>query len=219
MVRESRSSAANTPASAVWLLAASTGGLRAVSQFLAKVRPTPGTGFVYAQHIEVTQVNQLVNMVERRSQWRAEVANAGSYVAEGFVTVVSPGEKISIGRDRFFRNARQPWSGLYRPNIDDICSELAACYQHHSGMIVFTGMGEDGVAGSKAIKAGGGSVWIQDPATCIAPALPEAVITDGEYDCSADIDALSRKFNRRLNTKLRRPVLKRSLLHRSLANE
>lgn len=206
MVREIKSSAANSPASEVWLLAASTGGLQAISQFLAKARPRVGTGFIYAQHIEVKQVNQLVKMVERRSQWRAEVANVGGFVAEGCVTVVSPGEKVSFGIDGLFRNAQEPWSGQYRPNIDDICTELAAQYENDSGMVVFTGMGDDGVIGSKAIKAGGGKVWIQEPASCVAPALPEAVMARGEYDFSADIEGLSRKFNERLSTKLQRSL-------------
>ncbi len=187
------------PASEVWILAASTGGLKAVSQFLSNVRPAESIGFVYAQHIEAEQTEQLVKMIERRSPWRAELAGTNGFVAAGHVAVISPEKKTRIGRDRLFLAPEEPWRGNYRPNIDNICADVAASYQHCSGMIVFTGMGDDGVAGSFAIKASGGSVWVQAPATCVASALPELVVSRGAYDFIADIDELSCRFNLRLN--------------------
>ena len=189
--RESRS------ASEVWVLAASTGGLRAVAQFLARVKPERGLGFVYAQHIEVAHQDQLLKLVSRHSQWGAEIAYSGGRLREGCVTVISPGERISIGGGRI-KSTGQCWRGPYRPCIDDICHDLAVCYQQCSGMIVFTGMGDDGVTGSKKIKAARGSVWVQAPESCIAPALPEAIKARGEYDFCADIEVLSSRFNRRL---------------------
>ncbi|MBV1932213.1 MAG: chemotaxis protein CheB [Porticoccaceae bacterium] len=183
------------PASEVWLLAASTGGLQAVAQFLSQARQRPGFGFVYAQHIEVEHQEQLVKLVRRHSPWGAQIGGVGDYLAEGYVTIISPGERVSVGAGGRIISSDQNWSGRYRPSIDDLSGELAANYRQCSGMIVFTGMGDDGVMGSKTIKAGGGSVWVQAPGTCAAPALPEAVRVSGSYDYCADIERLSNKFN------------------------
>lgn len=188
----------NIPASEVWLLAASTGGLQAVAQFLSQARKRPGFGFVYAQHIEVEHQEQLVKLVKRHSLWGAEIGYAGDYLAEGCVTIISPGERVSVGEGGCLKSSDQNWSGRYRPSIDDLCGELASSYRQDSGMIVFTGMGDDGVMGSKIIKANGGSVWVQAPDTCTAPALPEAVRVSGKYDYCADIESLGNKFNERL---------------------
>jgi len=210
IVHNYQRNAGNIPAKDVWLLAASTGGLTAVKQFLSQVKPTMGVGFVYAQHIEVEQAGQLVKTVERNSQWRAEMANTGRFAAEGYVTIIPPEEKVSIGKDGVLGITGESWSGRYKPSIDGICVELATYYQQCSGMIVFTGMGDDGVAGSKTIKDRGGNVWVQSPQTCTAPALPEGVIAYGEYDFSASIDELSCRFNTHMSTERRATVSDRS---------
>ncbi len=184
-----------TPAAEVWLLGASTGGLRAVAEFLAQVNRRPGLGFVYVQHIGVEHQEQLVKLVQKYSSWGAEIARAGGCLTEGCVTIISPGERVSIAEGGLVASTDLNWSGCYRPGIDDLCGELAIGYQQHSGMIVFTGMGDDGVQGSRAIKHGGGSVWVQTPNTCVAPALPEAVLARGHYDYCADIQDLSNRLN------------------------
>lgn len=187
------------PATEVWLLAASTGGLQAVAKFLFQARQRSGLGFVYAQHIEVEQQEQLVKLVKRHSSWGAQIGDVGDCLAEGYVTIISPGERVSFGANGRIVSTDQSWSGPYRPSIDDLSSELAANYRQCSGMIVFTGMGDDGVRGSKMIRASGGSVWVQAPDTCTAPALPEAVRISGEYDYCADIESLGNKFNERVD--------------------
>ncbi len=199
IVLNHRRAVGDIPATQVWLLAASTGGLHAVGRFLAQVPPALGIGFVYAQHIQVEQAFQLVKMVKRNSQWRASMACAGGFAPEGYVTVVSPGERVSIDSNRLLNITGEKWSGQYRPNIDQVAADLAACYRQQSGMIVFTGMGDDGVAGSRAIKAAGGSVWVQSLSSCAATAMPEAILSRGENDVSADVDTLAAMFNTRLS--------------------
>ena len=41
--------------------------------------------------------------------------------------------------------------------------------------VILTGRGADGAAGARAVKAAGGTVVIQDPATASFPAMPLAV--------------------------------------------
>ncbi len=195
IVRSYQTRINKTPASKVWLLAASTGGLQAVARFLSLARQRPGFGFVYAQHIDVKHEEQLVKLVERHSSWGARIGVVGDYLAEGYVTIISPQDRVSVGAGGRIINSGKNWTGQYRPGIDDLSSELAENYRQRSGMIVFTGMGDNGVAGSKMIKAAGGRVWVQTPDTCTAPALPEAVRVGGKYDYCADIERLSTKFN------------------------
>ena len=66
-------------------------------------------------------------------------------------------------------------------------------------MIVFSGMGDDGVVGSRLIREKGGSVLVQSPSDCTVPALSEAVIKDGVFDTSGNIQQLQEAFIKRLN--------------------
>lgn len=185
---------AHSQASQAWLLAASAGGLKAVTEFLRCTEPRENIGFVYAQHIESNHVNQLVKMVRRHTSWQAEIARENSFVKGNVVTIASPDHGIKFTQGgRIILGEPEPKS-RYRPSIDGLCAELANYYQSACGMIAFSGMGDDGVNGSRSIKAAGGKVWLQSPDSCEVPALPEAIIQQGEFDRCAEVPVLAKKF-------------------------
>ena len=187
---------ADCQASRVWLLAASAGGLKAVTEFLRHTIPlTNGNvGFIYAQHIESSHVSQLVRMVRRQTPWQAELAQESSVVKGGVVTVVSPDYGVRFAEDGRITLNQPDAADRYRPSIDGLCRELARHYGAACGMIAFSGMGDDGVDGSRAIIAGGGEVWLQSPDSCEVSALPEAILRRGAFDACADVASLAKKF-------------------------
>ncbi len=177
----------------VWLLAASAGGLHAVRAFLEGLDVFYGVAFVYAQHIEAEQANQLVKMIARNTPWRAQMALDGNLLTTGSVTVVSPAQRMALSNGRVL-NCGLRWPGPYAPNIDEVAAELANEYGPACGMIVFSGMGDDGVAGSRLIREKGGNVLVQSPADCTVPVLSEAVIKDGAFNQSGNINQLREAF-------------------------
>ncbi len=177
----------------VWLLAASAGGLHAVRAFLEGLDSFYGVGFVYAQHIEAEQANQLVKMIARNTPWRAQMALDGNLLTTGSVTVVSPAQRLALPNG-VVTTGESPWPGPYAPSIDDVAAELANEYGPTCGMIVFSGMGDDGVAGSRLIREKGGCVLVQSPADCTVPALSEAVIQHGAFNQSGNIRQLREAF-------------------------
>lgn len=197
----------------VWLLAASAGGLQAVREFLEGLDSFQGVAFVYAQHIEAEQAEQLVKMITRNTQWRARMAIAGNLLTIGSVTVVPPEQRISLPKG-LIATLPSPWPGPYAPNIDAVADELASEYGSACGMIVFSGMGDDGVAGSRSICEKGGSVLVQSPADCAVPALSEAVLKHGAFNQSGNINQLRKAFVTLLNTRPdRRAVPSRGVVY------
>ena len=184
----------------VWLLAASAGGLQAVREFLEGLNSFHGVAFVYAQHIEAGQAEQLVKMITRNTQWRAQMAIAGNLLTIGSVTVVPPERRIAVSSG-LVATLPSPWPEPYAPNIDAVAAELAREYGPACGMIVFSGMGDDGVAGSRLICEKGGSVLVQSPADCTVPALSEAVLKHGAFNHSGNVDQLREAFVKLLNTR------------------
>ena len=184
------------PARCLWLLAASTGGLDAVVKFLKQIpRSTVGLGFVYAQHIELQQTRHLVDVIERATAWSAKVVADGDYLSEGRVSIISPGFETEIGKGGRIRMLGHPWQGPHKPAIDHIAADVARQYGANSGMIVFTGMGDDGAKGSRFISRSGGQVWVQSPDSCVAASMPEAVLGRGRSNGLADVASLAEKFN------------------------
>ncbi|OUS14037.1 hypothetical protein A9Q89_00760 [Gammaproteobacteria bacterium 53_120_T64] len=180
-------------ASKVWLLAASAGGLHAVRRFLADLNTSYGVAFVYAQHIDAEQAEQLVKMIVRNTSWRAGMARDGKPLANGSVTVVPPQQRISLSRG-LVSTHNSGWPGPYAPSIDNVAGELAREYGSACGMIVFSGLGDDGVAGSHLIRDNGGSVLVQSPADCTVPALSEAVLKYGSFCHSGSVEQLRERF-------------------------
>lgn len=184
----------------VWLLAASAGGLQAVREFLEGLDSFQDVAFVYAQHIEAEQAEQLVKMITRNTLWRAQMAIAGNLLTIGSVTVVPPERRIAVSNG-LVATLPSPWPGPYAPNIDAVATELASEYGPACGMIVFSGMGDDGVAGSRLICEKGGSVLVQSPVDCTVPALSEAVLKHGSFNHSGNVDQLREAFVKLLNTR------------------
>lgn len=185
----------------VWLLAASTGGPDAVERFLAATIPAPGVALLYVQHLTASHFPQLVRrLATRAGRWHVQVANTGNYLLEGTLSVVSPDNKLRIHRDRGARVLSSPWPGPYRPSADQVAESLALSYRESAGMVVFSGMGDDGALGSEHIREHGGEIWVQRPDRCIASAMPEAVLARGAVDYSGDVAALARRFNYRYGT-------------------
>ena len=181
----------------VWLLAASAGGPEAVAQFVGAVAPCPGVGLLYTQHIDASQVSQLQRWLAATGRWGVDVVRADRFLLEGCLAIVGPGRRLRFNRERKLHLSSLLWPGEYRPSIDLVAESLALTYRDRAGMIVFSGLGDDGVLGSQHLREQGGEVWVQEPRSCVACALPEAVLARGAVDYVGDVAALTRRFNHR----------------------
>jgi two-component system chemotaxis response regulator CheB len=57
-------------------------------------------------------------------------------------------------------------------------------------LVVLTGMGNDGLAGAKAVRAHGGRVLVQEESTCTVYGMPRAVAEAGLADSVYALDEL-----------------------------
>lgn len=69
-----------------------------------------------------------------------------------------------------------------RPSIDVLFESAADTYGDGVIGVILTGSSEDGARGAARIKARGGSVIVQDPATAEAPTMPSAAIAAAPVD-------------------------------------
>jgi chemosensory pili system protein ChpB (putative protein-glutamate methylesterase) len=183
----------------VWVLAASTGGIDAVTRFLKLVPCRENVALVYVQHIVEQQHPQLLKIVARNSNWRTRSVDYGSSLKGGWVTIPSPEERFDIDGEGLMGVVDSGgWQAPYRPNIDDVARQVATFYRHCSGLIVFTGMGGDGCKGAACVRDSGGQVWVQTPSSCAAIAMPEAVLGAGGVMFVGTVEELAEKFNQEI---------------------
>jgi two-component system chemotaxis response regulator CheB len=73
-----------------------------------------------------------------------------------------------------------------------MASSVADVFGAGSLAVILTGMGHDGVAGLKVIKARGGFVLGQDEATCVVYGMPRAAAVAGLVDRVVPLHAVPR---------------------------
>jgi two-component system, chemotaxis family, protein-glutamate methylesterase/glutaminase len=100
---------------------------------------------------------------------------------------------------RFLLDADSPAGRhKYRPSAD-LAFETAAEYGRSLVLgVILTGMGNDGVAGAKALKAAGGYVVAQDESTSTIFGMPAEAIKAGAVDEVLPLGEISATIERRV---------------------
>ena len=168
------------PAGELWVLAASTGGPAAVKRFLAELPANLGIAFLYVQHIDANQAATLTRMMTGAGSYPAMVATQGLVLAPNSLTLVTARDPVAILENGTLAvNYGQSWKGNYAPSIDQIAANVARIYRERSGLIIFTGMGDDGAASCRLLRQVGGKAWSQSPDDCTSDSMPVSAIATG----------------------------------------
>ena len=167
---------------AIAVLAASAGGLDAITAVLEALP----AGFPLAVAVVLHRSGQLPNMLpdilDRRSALPVRLVVAGERVLPGIVYIAIPTLHLSITADRVFACADGATINYVHSSADPLLRSAAALYGRSAIAIVLSGSGRDGAEGARAIGAAGGYVIVQDEATAQAFGMPRAAIATGEVD-------------------------------------
>lgn len=181
-------------AQAVWVLGSSLGGPQALKQFLSSLPDTLPIGFVIAQHIGKPFVELLAGQLDRVAAVRVMPAEAGRTLRMREVVLVPVDKRFRLSETGMVDLTDEPIRGPYKPCIDEVMEEVARCYGTHSGAIIFSGMGEDGAIGAKAINEVGGQVWAQDAESCVISSMPDATRKRSEVSFSGTPEQLAAQL-------------------------
>lgn len=164
------------PAQEVWILAASTGGPEAVKDFMQALPANLNISLLYVQHINAGQGAALVKIMGNAGHYPAYVAQQGTVLINNTLTLITAERVVSIHDNGTLSLSNNRWSGFYAPSIDQVAANVARVYRNRCGIIVFTGMGDDGAASCRFIKQHGGQVWAQSPSSCAISSMPDCAI-------------------------------------------
>lgn len=157
----------------VWLLAGSVGMESAVRDFFEAMPWIPPVAFLYAQHIELENVQALTNKLQKASRHLScEVALGRNWFNPGQLLVVPPSCRLDFGAQGEVVSLREPWGGRSDPHIDQLMMDIAGLTPPISGVIAFSGASTDGLQGARALHDMGIRVWAQDPVSAREPAMP-----------------------------------------------
>lgn len=172
----------------------STGGpqaLRSLIPLLPGDLPVP---VLVVQHMPAGFTASLATRLDEMSPLRVHEATHNAPVGSGHVVVAAGGWHLTVERVgdgvRCVLDAGPLRHGC-RPSFDSLLESMVATYGGKVLAVVMTGMGQDGLAGCRAVKQAGGSVLVQAADGCAVYGMPKAVAEAGLADASLPLDVLA----------------------------
>ena len=174
-------------------IGASAGGLEALDAFLRNVPADCGVAFVIVQHLEPTQKDFMVELLQRATAMKVIQVKDRTILHAACVYVIPPNKEMSILHGVLHLLDRIALHGLHLP-IDFFFRSLADDQQERSVGVILSGMGSDGALGLRAIKEKGGATFVQEPASAKCDGMPKSAIGAGLADFVAPVEALPGKI-------------------------
>ncbi|OEZ57229.1 chemotaxis protein CheB [Duganella sp. HH105] len=165
-------------------IGASAGGFDPICEFLACVPPGSGFAYVVIQHLDPMHKALLPELLQRVTSMPVREVEDGMAVEAAHVYVIPPNHDLGFDGDSF---AVLPPSGSRgrRLPIDSFFQALAARGNERTVAIVFSGMGEDGTLGLRAVRERGGLTMAQLPESARFDPMPSSAIAAKVVDIVA----------------------------------
>ena len=161
----------------IWVLGASIGGPEAVREFLAALPPTTPALFLLAQHMGADFLDLMVQQLARATPMPVRTVGDGDIARHGEVVVVPLSGRLQVDTDGTVHLQAADDPSPYSPSIDRVLRDTADRFGKAAGAIIFSGMAHDAVEGAIYMRERGGTIWVQDPATCVISSM-----VDGAQD-------------------------------------
>jgi two-component system chemotaxis response regulator CheB len=174
-------------------IGASTGGPEALRRVLSAVPAGMAAPVFIVQHMPAKFTESLAKRLDEIAAFPVHLAGTGMLVEPGHAYLAPGGFHLTaVQREQgvVCRLTQAPPRHGCRPSVDVLLESLTEIYADKIVATILTGMGSDGLAGCRAVKAAGGAVVAQDRAGCVVYGMPKAVIDAGLADVVLPLDTI-----------------------------
>lgn len=182
----------SSPAFEVVVIAASLGGIAALTEVLSNLPADFPVPIIVVQHLQPDYKSQLVEILSRRTLLTVKWAEEGDYLRASHVYIAPPDYHVLVKSSGVITLSHAPKEQLVRPSANPLFESVAACYGERTLAVVLTGTGSDGANGVQAIKRSGGTVLVQNIWTSRASGMPFAAIKTGCVDFTLSLRVIPR---------------------------
>ncbi|HEY1650934.1 MAG TPA: chemotaxis protein CheB [Acidimicrobiales bacterium] len=176
----------------VVLLAASAGGLSALSRVLGDLPAGFAAPVVIVQHLDPRHRSLMADILRRRTPLRVMEATEGVKLESATVYVAPPDEHLLVADNGTLSLSHTELVHFVRPSADLLFESGAGAYPGRAIAVVLTGTGSDANMGVRAIAQTGGTVLVQNPATAEFGGMPQAAIDTGAVDFVLDLEEIGQ---------------------------
>ena len=174
-------------------IGSSTGGPQALQVICSNLPHDFPCGVLLIQHMPPAFTGPLAARLNGLSKLEVSEAVPNDLVEPGRVFLAPGGFHLTLRRDGHrvvVALSEEPRALLHRPSVDVTFLSVAETYGGRSVGVVLTGMGSDGLRGTRAIKAAGGIAIAQDEESSVVYGMPRAVTEAGLADQVLPLSAI-----------------------------
>jgi two-component system chemotaxis response regulator CheB len=185
-------------------LAASTGGLPALFEFLRPLPKKIGAPILVTQHLPPIFMPHFARQLTAASGREARVVDNGDLIEDDIIHV-APGEShlcVESSKEgvRIRLDNRRVASGC-RPSADPMLASVAEVYGAEGIGVMLSGMGRDGLLGSRRLVERGGAMLAQDRHSAAVWGMPRVVAEAGLASAILPPAELARRIAERASWK------------------
>ena len=184
-------------AASIIVVGTSTGGPQALSRLIPSL-PTGMPPIAIALHIPAEYTGPMAARLDRLSAVRVAEARYGLELTPGTVVLARGGSDLEVARDgdRLVARVMGRREGLYHPSVDMLFESAAAACGPAVLAAVLTGMGDDGLQGSRAVRAAGGRVLAETSSSAVVDGMPRSVREAGLAHAAVPLERMAAELVR-----------------------
>ena len=172
-------------------VAASAGGIKAISELLSTLPADFPAAIAIVQHLDPNHPSLLAEILDRRTSLAVKQAEVGEQMRPGTIYIAPPNHHLLIDPDATLSLSQTKLVHFVRPSADLLFESVAASFKERAIAVVLTGTGSDGATGVKAIKQMGGIAIAQDQESSECFGMPGAAIETGAVDWILPLDKIA----------------------------
>lgn len=133
-------------------IAASAGGLRAISEVVSGLPADFPAAVVIVQHLDPNYRSHLSSILSRQTDMKVKEAAEGDEIAPGHALIAPPNRHMLINSDGSVSLTHSELVYFVRPSADLLFESVSASFEERAVAVVLSGTGSDGSMGVQAIK-------------------------------------------------------------------
>jgi two-component system chemotaxis response regulator CheB len=185
----------------VLVIGTSTGGPQALTRLLTALPgdfPLPIAAVV---HIPPGYTQALARRLDQVSALSVVEAWDGLELRPGQAVIARAGMHLRLerrGPRSFAWLDLKPLLTPHRPSVDVLFETAAAAFGAGALGVVLTGMGDDGLSGSRAIREAGGKILTEAEVSCVVYGMPRCVYEAGLAEAEAPLEEMAAEILRHI---------------------